>query len=100
MSFAKNALSGNLPDDMCYHLTKLQFLELSWNELHGKIPSSLYRCSELQIVGLSINKFGGPMPSEIGNLTMLKELYIGVNYLEGTSFNSFNIFSHCIQSDN
>ncbi|XP_059664307.1 receptor kinase-like protein Xa21 [Cornus florida] len=83
IDFSLNGVSGNLPVDMCNHLPELKRLNLSFGELNGQIPPTIYKCSGLQILSLAYNRFTGPIPREIGNLTMLKELYLGANYLEG-----------------
>lgn len=83
LNISENRLSGSLPRDVCRHLGQLEEFDLSFNNLSGKIPASLSQCTALQILGLSNNRFSGSIPQELGNLTMLRELYLGFNTLEG-----------------
>ncbi|PHT49726.1 hypothetical protein CQW23_09473 [Capsicum baccatum] len=74
ISFRSNSLSGKLPNGLCSGLPILKALHLSFNKLHGDIPTSLSNCSQLQLLGLSENDFDGPIHSEIGRLTNLQRL--------------------------
>ncbi|KAM7519020.1 hypothetical protein LguiB_017982 [Lonicera macranthoides] len=80
-----NNLYGSLPVDICsQYVPKLKRIFLSMNHFEGKIPPSLFKCRELQHLELSVNEFSGSIPIEISNLTMLKNLWLGNNNLEGT----------------
>ena len=94
IDFSYNSLSGSLPVDICYRLSKLGYLDLSQNEFDGLIPSRWYKCSQLQMLSLSYNKFRRPLPSEIGNSTMLRWLGLGGNNLEGMNFYLSFQFAH------
>ncbi|PPD80006.1 hypothetical protein GOBAR_DD23064 [Gossypium barbadense] len=83
INLSSNSLPGSLPNDMCQHLPKLEGLYLSWNELSGNITFGMGKCSNLKILSLSYNQLMGIIPKSIGNLTQLKELYLGLNNLEG-----------------
>ncbi|KAK8368577.1 hypothetical protein V6Z11_A01G051100 [Gossypium hirsutum] len=72
IDFTSNNLSGHIPKDMFGHLPNSKELYLSFNQLSGRIPASLFKCKELQI-----------LPIEIGNLSMLQYIYIGRNHFEG-----------------
>ncbi|KAM7519048.1 hypothetical protein LguiB_018010 [Lonicera macranthoides] len=79
-----NNLYGSLPVDICsQYVPKLKRIFLSMNHFEGKIPPSLFKCRELQHLELSVNEFSGSIPIEISNLTMLKNLWLGNNNLEG-----------------
>ncbi|KAM3306371.1 hypothetical protein P3S67_013241 [Capsicum chacoense] len=83
LAFTKNSLSGDLPNGLCNGLTILKELYLSYNKLHGRMPTSLPNCSQLQMLSLSDNEFDGPIHSEIGRLRNLKILYLGYNHFTG-----------------
>ncbi|KAL3641394.1 hypothetical protein CASFOL_016362 [Castilleja foliolosa] len=74
-----NGLSGTLPSDMCNNLPNLTTLALSGNQIEGQIPRNIWKCRVLEIISVSINRFNGEIPSEIGSLSMLRELYLGIN---------------------
>ncbi|KAH9686895.1 protein kinase domain-containing protein [Citrus sinensis] len=83
LDLSDNALSGEIPANICSSLPFLEYFSLSQNMFHGGIPSALSKCTYLQILGLSFNDFSGAIPKEIGNLTKLQELYLGRNRLQG-----------------
>ncbi|MFQ6640951.1 hypothetical protein Gotur_015633, partial [Gossypium turneri] len=60
--------------------------------LSSFIPSSIDKCCILQILELSINQFSGIIPKSFGNLTQLKQLYLGLNNLEGQIEEIGNLF--------
>ncbi|KAM7515134.1 hypothetical protein LguiA_004717 [Lonicera macranthoides] len=91
-----NNLYGSLPADICSHyFPKLERIFLSLNRFEGKFPLSLFKCRELQYLSLTFNEFSGSIPIEIGNLTMLKNLYLGNNNLEGM-VPLYYIFKHLL----
>lgn len=83
INFAMNRMSGKLPDKMCQNLPLLKFLILHHNQFVGSIPTSLWQCQDLVRISLDYNRFTGAIPASIGNLTLLKELYLDNNDLEG-----------------
>ncbi|PHT82785.1 hypothetical protein T459_11228 [Capsicum annuum] len=76
-------VEGSLPNGLCNGLPILKGLYLSFNKLHGHMPTSLSSCSQLQILSLSYNEFEGPIHSEIGRLSNLHILYLGTNHFAG-----------------
>ena len=65
-------------------MSKLEDLDLSFNDLEGSIPKELGRLSSLQYLFLRFNKLSGTIPAELGNLTNLSILYLNGNALSGT----------------
>ncbi|KAA3472391.1 receptor-like protein 12 isoform X1 [Gossypium australe] len=78
-----NNLSGGLPSRVFDNFSKLQVLNLGWNRIFGKIPSSLFKCKELTYLSLYNNTLEGSIPREIENLTSLEILYLDHNNLKG-----------------
>ena len=58
-------------------------LDLSSNQLSGKIPWELGTLSNLESLDLSNNQLNGEIPPEIGNLSSLEQLYLPGNPLTG-----------------
>ena len=58
-------------------------LDLSFNNLKGKIPSELGNLTNLININLHDNQLSGNIPSELGNLTNLQSLPLGNNQLSG-----------------
>ena len=64
-------------------LTKLEVLDLSFNETGGLFPPELGKLSMLKVLDLGVNWLTGPIPPELGRLTMLEELDLYANNLTG-----------------
>eukprot|EP01018_Ginkgo_biloba_P018396 Gb_38338 [translate_table: standard] len=65
--------------------TKEMFLDLSGNQLSGRIPSEigLLKVRYLREVNFSRNQLRGNIPKSIGDVTSLESLDLSNNYLEG-----------------
>jgi Leucine-rich repeat (LRR) protein len=78
-----NELQGRLPENMG-DLTELETINLSGNRLYGPLPNSLFDLRKLTMVNLSDNSFSGSLPMEISRLRNLKILFLGRNQFNGT----------------
>ncbi|KAI9388742.1 hypothetical protein POPTR_009G112061v4 [Populus trichocarpa] len=65
------------------NLTQLIELDLSFNNLSGRIPSSLANLVNLNWLDLSSNNFKGQIPDFLGSLTQLQRLFLSDNQLLG-----------------
>ncbi|XP_020525973.1 LOW QUALITY PROTEIN: probable leucine-rich repeat receptor-like protein kinase At1g35710 [Amborella trichopoda] len=74
-------LVGTLNQLNFFMLPSLTHLNLSYNDLEGKIPRSIGSLSNLSFLDLGANHFTGPMPEEIGNLTELRFVSLLSNFL-------------------
>ncbi|XP_078169208.1 uncharacterized protein LOC144563599 [Carex rostrata] len=83
LSLGYNSLHGNILSALGNNCSNLQFLSLSNNNLGGTIPSSLGQCRNLWLLGLRNNFLTGSIPSEFGNLPKLDQLYLSTNNLTG-----------------
>ena len=79
-------LQGTIhPDSSLSNLTHLTFLDLSYNELNGTLPSWLFTSPSLDALILRNNMFSGNVPSNISiNLRHLTYLDLTANKLNGT----------------
>ncbi|KAG7027626.1 Leucine-rich repeat receptor-like tyrosine-protein kinase PXC3 [Cucurbita argyrosperma subsp. argyrosperma] len=81
LDLSGHSLRGNLT--VISQLKALKWLDLSFNDFHGKIPSSFANLFELEFLDLSLNKFDGSIPPELGGLKNLKSLNLSNNLLVG-----------------
>ncbi|KAK8310313.1 hypothetical protein V6Z11_D02G178000, partial [Gossypium hirsutum] len=61
----------------------LDYLDLSSNNLQGKLPDSLGNLKYLSILRLAQNSFSGSLPRSIGNLSNLVMLDLSFNFMNG-----------------
>ncbi|KAM3284896.1 receptor-like protein 51 [Capsicum chacoense] len=74
-------LKGVLPTRWHMNLT---YVDLSANQLKGKIPSSLTELENLVHLNLSSNSLNGTIPNSFGNLLSLKNVSLASNALSGS----------------
>ncbi|TYJ16264.1 hypothetical protein E1A91_A10G239900v1 [Gossypium mustelinum] len=87
MDLSNNNLSGKLPRWIS-NLSELTALDLFNNQLEGSIPRDLCHIDGLKVLELSQNKFSGPIPSCSGAQS-IKHLHLNRNRLSGTLGNAF-----------
>ncbi|XP_042422611.1 brassinosteroid LRR receptor kinase BRI1-like [Zingiber officinale] len=79
------------------------FLDLSFNQLSGEIPSEIGQMYYLIILNLGHNSLSGLIPSELGNLRFVAVLDLSYNALEGPipwSFSHLAMLSEINLSNN
>ncbi|XP_042493656.1 leucine-rich repeat receptor-like tyrosine-protein kinase PXC3 [Macadamia integrifolia] len=81
LDLSHHDLQGNVT--LASQLKALQWLDLSFNNFHGSIPSAFGNLSELWFLDLSWNKFESSIPPELGNITSLRSLNLSYNSLTG-----------------
>ena len=82
LNLTSNQLKGKLPPELA-NLTNLEVLALGGNQLTGTVPTWLSNLVNLQELYLWGNKLTGPIPTELGNLTNLTILALFDNQLTG-----------------
>uniref|UniRef100_A0A0D6QTC3 Protein kinase domain-containing protein n=1 Tax=Araucaria cunninghamii TaxID=56994 RepID=A0A0D6QTC3_ARACU len=83
LDLSSNALSGEIPKDLCKWLPFLVTIDLSNNELSGPIPHELYNCTYLTVLRVNDNKLSGQIPWELTRLERLKDFNFANNMLTG-----------------
>lgn len=77
-----NQLSRDILPYFCG--TKIQFLDLSNNTLHGTIPSCLMKDTKaLKVLNLNENQLQGEFPHDVNNNCMLEVIDISGNCIQG-----------------
>ena len=92
MDLSFNNLNGSIPDiingtETCNSkspLPNLRELDLSVNQLMGKLPNWLGELKNLRRLGLSDNKLEGPIPTSLCTLLRMESLSLGGNELNGS----------------
>ncbi|XP_010253067.1 PREDICTED: probable LRR receptor-like serine/threonine-protein kinase IRK [Nelumbo nucifera] len=83
IDLSDNSLSGSTPDDFFLQCGSLRAISFAKNNLSGQIPQSLISCSTLASLNFSSNQLSGPLPSGIWSLNGLRSLDLSDNLLEG-----------------
>lgn len=82
IDLSRLSLRGNLT--LLSELKALKWLDLSYNNFRGPIPSSFGNLSELEFLDLSSNKLENSIPPEFGKLRNIKSLNLSNNLLTGS----------------
>ncbi|XP_062014554.1 MDIS1-interacting receptor like kinase 2-like [Rosa rugosa] len=84
INLSNSGIQGTLRELSFLSFPNLEYLELSFNELHDAIPPQISSLSKLIYLDLSSNHLSGQVPPEIGLLTKLEVLHLHDNKLNGS----------------
>lgn len=82
LDLSNNNLQGKIPITIG-NLRHLETLNLSGNQIEGKVPGLFRKFENLKVVNLADNSLAGSIPSSINKLTSLEELNLNNNKLKG-----------------
>ncbi|PPR97949.1 hypothetical protein GOBAR_AA22717 [Gossypium barbadense] len=82
LDLSYNQLRGKIPDEIG-EMVALQVLELAHNQLSGEIPSSLGQLRNLGVFDASHNRLQGQIPESFSNLSFLVQIDLSYNELTG-----------------
>ncbi|GAB2289469.1 hypothetical protein Dimus_023778 [Dionaea muscipula] len=93
INLSRNNLVGKIPDTIG-NLVALHYVDLSGNSFTDSIPSSFLNLSDLEHLDLSHNLLSGEIPPQLSELTFLSEFNVSYNQLtghipQGPQFNTF-----------
>ena len=83
IALPENGLVGTLPPGLG-NLSRLSWLDLSFNLLTGRIPAELGNLSDLNLLSLHSNHLYGWIPASLANLSKLGYLNLTANWLSGS----------------
>ncbi|XP_045805111.1 receptor-like protein EIX2 [Trifolium pratense] len=98
IDLSANNLSGKVPLEL-FQLVQLQSLNLSHNNLIGTIPKTIGGMKNIESLDLSNNKLSGEIPQSMALLNFLGYLNLSCNNFHGkipigTQLQSFNVSSY------
>ncbi|XVF27236.1 hypothetical protein REPUB_Repub14bG0089000 [Reevesia pubescens] len=82
IDLSENNLSGKVPEEII-KLQRLGTLNLSTNHLTGKIPSNIGNLNLLETLDLSRNQLSGSIPQSLSSILFLNHLNLSYNNLLG-----------------
>ncbi|XP_026434754.1 probable leucine-rich repeat receptor-like protein kinase At1g35710 [Papaver somniferum] len=82
LDISQNQISGRIPTSI-YNLSNLDTLYLDQNQLSGTIPPHIGMLKSLTRLTLSTNNLTGPIPTSLCNLNNLNIIYLHENKLSG-----------------
>ncbi|KAG2664441.1 hypothetical protein I3843_16G079000 [Carya illinoinensis] len=80
---SNNPLGGDLNGIQWQNLQNLEFLDLSYVGLTGKIPESMTEMKRLRFLGLNNNNLSGNLSPRLASLPCISSLYLNGNNLTG-----------------
>ncbi|XP_057863074.2 receptor-like protein EIX2 [Cryptomeria japonica] len=83
MDLSYNNLDGSI-SSFLGNFSSLKRINLDRNNLEGTIPSSLGSCLSLKYMYLSYNRLSGPIPQSLSQIPTLRMLALDHNQLSGT----------------
>nr|GEV16993.1 protein kinase-like domain-containing protein [Tanacetum cinerariifolium] len=90
LTLGDNKLSGKMPKQLLQLPSLTNFLDLSYNNLSGSIPSEIKELKMLSYLDLSYNNLLGNITSSLGECISLTELYLHGNIFQGIIPSSFS----------
>ncbi|XP_054783363.1 receptor-like protein 1 [Prosopis cineraria] len=96
IDLSSNQLTGKIPQEMGY-LDSLHALNLSHNHLNGSIPKSFHNLAAMESLDLSYNNLDGEIPIQLLDLNFLGIFNVSYNNLSGRvpSGGQFSTFGNC-----
>ncbi|GKV45697.1 hypothetical protein SLEP1_g52755 [Rubroshorea leprosula] len=82
IDLSRNNLTGRIPEEITT-IPALTILNLSMNHLNGSIPNKIGNLRWLESLDLSHNQLSGQIPQSLSNLTSLSYLNLSYNNLTG-----------------
>ncbi|PRQ54613.1 putative non-specific serine/threonine protein kinase [Rosa chinensis] len=94
VSLEKAGLSGPIPEEWLFKISpQIHWLDLSYNQISGKLPFRFNSFPNLGSIVLSHNQFDGTIPSSICSIQSLYDLALNNNQLSGEFPKEWSLWS-------
>ncbi|KAK2412722.1 hypothetical protein P8452_73032 [Trifolium repens] len=93
LNLSNNELQGPLPLELS-KMDMVLAIDISMNNLSGRVPPQLENCIALEYLNLSGNSLEGPLPNSLGQLPYIQSLDVSCNKLNGTIHDSLQLCSY------
>jgi serine/threonine-protein kinase RIO1 len=93
LNLSNNELQGPLPLELS-KMDMVLAIDISMNNLSGRVPPQLENCIALEYLNLSGNSLEGPLPNSLGQLPYIQSLDVSCNKLNGTIPESLQLCSY------
>ncbi|KAH7840197.1 hypothetical protein Vadar_014008 [Vaccinium darrowii] len=81
LNLSRNSLQGEIPTNLS---NSLSYVDLSFNDLVGKVPASFGSLTKLTELWLDSNNLIGGIPPSFGNISLLQIFSLTFNNINGT----------------
>ncbi|WVZ78075.1 hypothetical protein U9M48_025840 [Paspalum notatum var. saurae] len=81
LRLSNNSISGHLPQSICH--SRLQVLDLSYNNFSGRVPPCLMENGFLRVINLRENQFKGMLPYTMSSECSVQTIDLHGNKIEG-----------------
>lgn len=68
LNLRRNNLNGNMTVPEIGDLENLTYIDMSWNNLQGALPTQIGRLNNVQIINMAWNNISGELPTELGTI--------------------------------
>ncbi|XP_024195246.2 receptor-like protein EIX2 [Rosa chinensis] len=100
VSLKNTGLSGAIPEEWVFKISsQIRWLDLSSNQISGKLPFRFNSFPNLESIVLSHNQFDGTIPSSICSIQSLYELALNNNQLSGEFPKEWSLWSSILTVD-
>ncbi|XP_024195104.1 receptor-like protein EIX2 [Rosa chinensis] len=95
VSLQNAGISGPIPEEWVFKISsQIRSLDLSSNQISGKLPFRFNSFPNLRSIGLSHNQFDGTIPSSICSIPPLYQLALNNNQLSGEFPKEWSLWSN------
>ncbi|KAM5587025.1 receptor-like protein EIX2 [Rosa sericea] len=100
VSLTNAGISGPIPEEWLFKISsQIEYLDLTYNQISGKLPFRFNSFPNLAFIILSHNQFDGTIPSSICSIQSLYALGLNNNQLSGEFPKEWSLWSHIVGVD-